>query len=252
MNLKDRNDNRPKPSPDPAAANPDRACERCGTCCRKGGPGFHQEDRVLIDQGLIPARCLFTIRKGEFAYDNVSGCLVPLDSDIIKIKGTEGTWTCIFLDEQEKGCAIYNDRPLECRTLKCWDTRELEKMYAGGRLTRRDLIGEVAGLWDLIRDHQARCDYVKIRELIKDLAGRPKSNARSKLVEIIKYDMEIRDLVVSRGGMDPEMLDFLFGRPLMKTLPQYGINVRQQGGKLTLQLNQPAPRSFTPRTTPLR
>jgi hypothetical protein len=35
--------------------------------------------------------------------------------------------------------------------------------------------------------------------------------------------------VVEQGGMDPEMLDFLFGRPLTKTLPSYGITVRQDG-----------------------
>lgn len=209
-------------------------CIRCGTCCEKGGPGFHQADRVLIDTGVIPARCLFTIRQGESAYDNVQECLVPLDTDIIKIKGKEDTWTCNFFDEQNKQCSIYDDRPQECRALKCWDTRELEQMYAGRRLTRGDLISEVEGLWDLIKDHQKRCDYAKIQKLIKDLADSPKNSARRELAEIIKYDIEMRELVVSRGGMDPEMLDFLFGRPLTKTLPNYGIKVRQEGKKITI------------------
>ncbi len=68
----------------------------------------------------------------------------------------------------EKDARIYNDRPLECRALKCWDTRELEQIYAAKRLTRRDLISNVKGLWDLIEDHQVRCDYIKIRDLIAD------------------------------------------------------------------------------------
>jgi len=93
------------------------------------------------------------------------------NSDIIKIKGKEDTWTCIFFDEQNKECSIYNDRPVECRALKCWDTGELEKMYAGHRLTREDLVSKVEGLWDLIKDHQARCDYEKIKKLIGDLDG---------------------------------------------------------------------------------
>ncbi len=183
---------------------------------------------------MIPSRHLFTIRQGEFAYDNVQGCLIPLDSDIIKIKGKEDTWTCIFFDESNKQCSIYNDRPLECRALKCWDTHELEKMYARRRLTRDDLISEVEGLWDLIDSHQKRCDYARIKKLIKNLAGNPKNSARRELAEIIKYDIEMRELVVSKGGMDPEMLDFLFGRPLTKTLPKYGIKVRQQGKQITL------------------
>ena len=215
----------------PGSENSESICIRCGTCCEKGGPGFHQEDRLLIDNGLIPARCLYTIRKGELAYDNVQRRLMPVDSDIIKIKGKADAWTCAFFDEPNKQCSIYDDRPRECRALKCWDTRELEKMYAGGRLTRHELISEVEGLWDLIQDHQKRCDYARIQDLIRELDSSPKNNARRQLGEIIKYDIEIRELVVSKGGMDPEMLDFLFGRPLTKTLPNYGIRIRQDGGK---------------------
>jgi len=215
----------------PPTENSGAQCLRCGTCCEKGGPGFHREDRVLIDTGAIPSHCLFTIRRGELAYDNVRGCLMPVDSDVIKIKGKADTWTCIFFDEAGKQCTIYDDRPRECRALKCWDTRELEKIYAGGRLTRADLIAGVEGLWDLIQDHQQRCDYEKIKKLIDDLKGPSQKRARKKLLEIIQFDVEIRKLVVEQGGMDPQMLDFLFGRPLAKTLPNYGINIRQTGNK---------------------
>jgi hypothetical protein len=90
-------------------------------------------------------------------------------------------------------------------------------------------------LWDLIKDHQARCDYEEIRNLIKDLQGGNRKPARLRLAEIIRYDTEIRGLAVARGGMDPTMLDFLFGRPLVKTMPSYGIQVRRQGGKIILE-----------------
>ncbi len=186
---------------------------------------------MLIEKGRIPAKCLYTIRRGESAFDNVKECLVPVDSDIIKIKGKEDSWTCIFFEEQNKGCAIYSHRPVECRALKCWDTGELEKIYARHRLTRDDLISEVEGLWDLIKDHQARCDYEKIKKLIGDLDGPHPGRARKELMEIIQYDAEIRKLVLEKGGLDPAMLDFLFGRPLVKTMPGYGIKVRQAGGK---------------------
>ena len=210
-------------------------CARCGICCEKGGPCFHQEDRMLIEKGGIPSKYLYTIRKGELAHDNVKGCLTPVDSDIIKIKGKEDRWTCIFFDEIKKGCTIYDDRPLECRALKCWDTRELEQIYASTRLTRKDLVSEVKGLWGLIKDHQARCDYAEIQRLLKDLTGGKRNDARRKLLEIIRYDAEIRKLVVSRGGLDGDMLDFLFGRPLTKTLRNYGLKVRQDGEKIQLE-----------------
>lgn len=218
----------------PRPEKPESTCIRCGTCCEKGGPGFHQEDRILIDTGVIPARCLFTIRKGELAYDNVQGGLMPLDSDIIKIKGKAGSWTCIFFDESSKQCSIYDDRPLECRALKCWDTHALEEMYAGRRLTRDDLISEVEGLWDLIEEHQERCDYEEIRNLINELNGPSRDKARKKLLKIIQYDAEIRKLVVEQGGLDSEMLDFVLGRTLKKTVPNYGIKVRQDGRKMII------------------
>jgi Fe-S-cluster containining protein len=218
-----------------SSASATRACVRCGTCCEKGGPGFHQADRVLIEKGGIPSKYLYTIRRGEVARDNVKGCLRPVASDIIKINGKEDSWTCVFFDEAEKSCAIYEDRPQECRALKCWDTRDLEKIYAGRHLTRQDLLSTVEGLWDLIKDHQACCDYEEIRNLIKKLKGGDSKSARRRLAEIIRYDTEIRELVVSKGGVDPAMLDFLFGRPLVKTLPSYGIRVRRQGGKIILE-----------------
>ena len=213
-------------------------CLRCGICCEKGGPCFHQEDRLLIETGQIPSKYLYTIRKGEYAYDNVKGCRVPASSDIIKIQGQKGSWTCFFFNAGEKRCAIYNDRPLECRRLKCWDTGALEQIYARNRLTREDLISQVKGLWDLVADHQVRCDYGKIKKLINDLSGPQKERARKELLEIIQYDAEIRKLVVAKGEMDPAMLDFIFGRSLTQTLPGYGIKVRQEGNKLVIVLTQ--------------
>ena len=210
------------------------ACIRCGTCCTKGGPSFHRIDKQLIDNGVIHSKYLYTLRRGELAFDNVNGCLMPVDSDIIKIKGKNNSWTCVFFDESENSCRIYHDRPMECRTLKCWDTRELEAMYAEKRLTRKELISDIAGLWDLIHDHDARCDYETIRRLARTLTCGENKQARRRLIEIIQFDREIRKLVVSKGGLDAEMLDFLFGRPLIKTIENYGVRVRLSANKIGL------------------
>jgi hypothetical protein len=51
-------------------------CRQCGTCCRKGGPAIHREDKKLLENGHIPLRYLFTIRKNEPVYDNVQGCII--------------------------------------------------------------------------------------------------------------------------------------------------------------------------------
>jgi Fe-S-cluster containining protein len=200
-------------------------CRRCGTCCKKGGPSFHHEDKALIEKGVIHSKYLYTIRKGEMAYDNVRQCLEQVSSDIIKLKGKGQSWTCILFDEKLNECTIYENRPIECRALKCWDTKALEDLYARKRLKREDLITDIEGLWGIIKDHQARCNYETIQKLVNAVKSDSGSEARQKLAEIIQFDIEIRKLVVSRGGLDMEMLDFLFGRPLKQTLKNFGLKM---------------------------
>jgi Fe-S-cluster containining protein len=199
------------------------SCIRCGTCCQKGGPSLHLADRSLIEKGLILAKYLFTIRKGELVLDNVRGGMMPADSDIIKIKGRGETWTCCFYDEAACRCTIYENRPLECRLLKCWDTTAMERMYAKHRLTRADLISDVTGLWTLVADHQKRCDYNLVKRLAADILAGEREQQLRKLAEMVRYDLELRRLVVARGGLDADMLDFLFGRPLDRTIQTYGL-----------------------------
>ena len=74
--------------------------------------------------------------------------------------------------------------------------------------------------------------------VIADLTGVETVCARRKLLEIIRYDAEIRNLVISRGGLDADMLDFLFGRPLTQTLGNYGIKIQQEGTQITPMLQR--------------
>jgi len=212
-------------------ANPISACMRCGTCCKKGGPSFHLADKTLIEDGIIHSKYLYTVREGELAYDNVRQCLEPVSTDVIKIKGKNKSQTCIFFAEPQNACAIYENRPVECRALECWDTQALEDVYAKQRLTRKDLISEIEGLWSLIKDHQERCNYKTIQKLVDAINSNMKASGRQKLNEIIQFDSEIRKLVVSTAGLDAEMLDFLFGRPLIQTIQKLGLKVQQKGKK---------------------
>lgn len=195
-------------------------CMCCGICCKKGGPSFHREDKHLIEEGIILTKYLFTIRKGELAYDNVRHELLPLSSDLIKIKGKSNSKICIFFNESEKKCEIYNNRPTECKALKCWDTREIEKIYSKNRLTRKDLLFEIEGLWELVKDHQARCSYEKIKKILQK-QDRNENEIQKEIRQIIRYDTQIRHLVVKKGGMDSKILDFLFGQPLAVTLKSF-------------------------------
>lgn len=191
-------------------------CKRCGTCCRKGGPAFHAEDRPLIEDGIIPLADLYTIRDGELAFDNVSGQVKPVAGDIIKIKNHPGTSVCRFYNRNTCVCTIYNDRPLECRVLKCWDISEISNLYDVDRLDRKALLENREGLWELIVMHQKECAYSKVGDLVK-------ANDTEGLAYLLRYDRHIREVTTEKTSMDRQVLDFLFGEPLIKTIRRYGV-----------------------------
>jgi len=198
-------------------------CGRCGTCCRKGGPALHLEDRALVEGGGLALRYLVTLRRGEPVHDNVAGGVIPAPTDIIKIKGRTGTTTCHFFRESDPAggaCAIYDHRPLECRLLACSDTRAIEGAYGRERLTRRDLIARVEGLWDLVEDHQRRCDPAEAVRRVR--GGGPAE--RSELGEMVAYDRHLRALLQEKGAVKAEVLPFLLGRPLAEVV---GVLIRK-------------------------
>jgi len=221
------NDARP-----PRSAGSRVSCRRCGTCCRKGGPTLHTADRHLLERGHIQLQELFTIRAGEMAYDNVRQRRLTVANDHIKLRGTGDRWVCCRYDDTSGTCRDYEHRPLECRRLKCWDTAELEKIYGRDLLSRKDLLGDVAGLWDLVSDHQRRCSYESARRLIRQMNSDRPADARRKILEMIQYDIEIRRLVADRGGAGAGMLEFLFGRPMSDTLKAEGLNLKPRPKKI--------------------
>ena len=195
------------------------SCRRCGTCCRRGGPALHIEDRELVESGTIRLTELVTLRQGEPARDNVSGGIIAAESDIIKIKSRSGTTACLFFDDPANTCRIYTRRPLECRVLKCWDTREIRDLYRRDRLTRQMLLEGRHGLWDLVAAHQQTCDYDRIGDLVRQAD-------RQQLAYLIRYDTSIRRLTVEKTGLDQELLPFLLGQPLTVTIERYGLRAR--------------------------
>jgi Fe-S-cluster containining protein len=210
-------------------------CRRCGTCCKNGGPSFHLEDKMLIEKGMIPLKFIYTIRKGERCYDNIKECFVPASSDILKINGQKGSRTCVFFNDTDKECTIYDHRPMECRILKCWDTGEIQRIYAKNRLTRKDLISSIEGLWELVEDHQKQCSYEMLKFFIDALLDKDhRHKALEGILNIIEYDHKIRSLSVQKASLDPDLTDFLFGRPITETIRIYGINIEEKEGKYIL------------------
>jgi Fe-S-cluster containining protein len=223
---------------------PEIECRRCGTCCQKGGPALHIADQVLVESGKIALKHLLTIRQGEPAYDNVSGTIAPAVTDIIKVNTCRKSASqCAFYDPRLKQCRIYENRPSECQALNCRDTRKIERIYGMQRLTRRHLLSKVVGLWDLVRDHQERCDYGFISELAAQI--RQSSNpeqAQRQLLELIHYDEALRTTTVAHAGHTSEMLEFLFGRSLSFTVQMFQLKLSNTAqGPVLVQINPAQP-----------
>ena len=209
-------------------------CKRCGTCCLKGGPALHREDKELVEQGCIPLNCLYTIRKGEIALDNVMGRLIEVSEDIVRIKSADGSGACVLFETEKNECSIYQDRPLECRALKCWDTQDIREAYAEDRLSRKEILEKSPDFAELVDYHDSKCDYRKIRELIAVLDDGKNEDALEQLREILAFDDHLRGLVLEKTSFGEAILDFLFGRSLKQVLPGMGLKVVKKDGKYVL------------------
>jgi len=201
-------------------------CIRCGTCCKKGGPSLHREDKKILLAGHIERESLVTIRKGEFAFSPLSGRPEPIERELVKIAGKGKGWVCCFYDERESSCTIYAHRPLECRLLKCWDTEQLLSVIGKDTLARADILSEDDPIMGFIETHEQECSIRMAEDLISVLLEKnddPESLA--KLTAMIHQDLAIRSRAISEFGLSLEAELFLFGRPLFKVLSSRGFQL---------------------------
>ncbi len=202
-----------------------KECTRCGTCCAKGGPALHREDLVRLEKGAFGRKDLVTFRRGELMRDQITGELVPLDEEIVKLRGRDTqTWTCCFLNVVDHLCFIYADRPAECRALDCWNPEEITAMYDKDRVTRADILGEDSGLAELILVHEEKCGYVTLERLAA--AFDTDASARETFIEAVRFDMAFRAVVQEKASIPANELEFFFGRTLADTAHMFGLRVR--------------------------
>lgn len=209
-------------------------CERCGDCCRSGGPTLHKKDIALLEKGVLTRKDLFTLRKGEVVNNQILGERIPLDTEIVKVRSVAKGTACAYLDEEGASCRIYADRPVECRALECWDTDGLAAMYDRDRVTRADLSDPESGISLLAREHGEKCSITELAEL----AGRfveGDEAAGEAIKELLGYDRAVRETLVQRVPESADVILFYFGRNLTDILPAFGVSVYRLGDKFTLQ-----------------
>jgi len=191
------------------------SCIRCGECCEKGGPALHSEDRILLQKGTLRPIHLFTLRAGELAYHPLEERLIELSDEMIKIKGKDGSCACTFYDAQQKACSIYEDRPLECRVLKCWDTEEVEGLFMKDLLSRLDLCPKGSVVEEMISAYERSFSPSRVYGLLSEAASTEGAQETGPEVEqMVSTDEAFRQKVVETLGLKEEELEFFFGRPV--------------------------------------
>ncbi|SLM29704.1 conserved hypothetical protein [Desulfamplus magnetovallimortis] len=204
-------------------------CKRCGTCCENGGPALHGSDMTLIENCLISIESLIAIRKGELAHDPVTDSLKPVKKEFLKIAGKKGTWECLFYEKVLNGCTIYENRPLACSVLKCWDTEETLK------LAGRDLLSRL----DIIKADDPMRKHIKKHEMlfpVPDLMGlsSPSSKMVKKLEKICNREIDHRMKIVNKLELTVAKELFYFGRPIFELLHPLGFRVMGAGKGIKL------------------
>jgi len=214
-------------------------CIRCGECCARSSPTLHGKDLPLVREGFIRIEHLYTLRKGELVKDNVYGRLILADQEMIKVREKKGgRGDCIFYDATEKACTIYDHRPAQCASLKCWDTEEFLEIYKTPRLRRRDVI-EDGVLLGLMEEHDRRCSYAALHDHVRRIFETGEDSLK-KILELLKFDFHLRPFMARKLGMRSEEINFFFGRPLTETIVMFGLKVEKQrdGGFLLTSFNK--------------
>ncbi|MDA3971506.1 MAG: YkgJ family cysteine cluster protein [Desulfobulbaceae bacterium] len=176
-------------------------CKRCGICCEKGGPILHHEDRSFLQKNLVSLDQLRVIRRGESAFNPFTDRVEPAEVEMIKLAAGTGTsWECPFHQKNGalSGCTIHGDRPMECRVLKCWDTRAIEAVVFKDCLTRSDLLGADNLLLGEILAHEERCAYGAVWLSIEGLKGNSRGVCLAEIQAVLSEDMQIRARLVAQ------------------------------------------------------
>jgi len=198
-------------------------CIRCGTCCLKGGPALHKEDKDILLAGHIGREQLVTIRKGELIFSPLSGKLEPSQKEFVKIAGKGKGWSCCYYDAEKASCAIYSHRPLECRILKCWDTEQLLSVVGKDTIVRADILSPDDPILKHVEIHETTCSLQRVEDVISGLLKeKDDPELLAELSALIHEDLAMRSRAIDEFQLSVEAELFIFGRPLFKILNARG------------------------------
>ncbi len=193
---------------------PQNTCLKCGACCRKNGPVLHLQDLELIRKNILTSGNLVLLRKGEPAMDNIADKPVLLEKELIKIRGkSPASWACVFHDSATMLCLIHNDRPMQCKTLECWEPGKITALYSRDTLTRKEVLVSGSAMAEITAMHEEKCPVEQFAGLIRMEIMSP-GRAGREINEMIAFDREFRKNFQEKTRISSQGLDYYFGRPL--------------------------------------
>jgi hypothetical protein len=197
---------------------------------------LHGGDLELVRSGKLPLTDLITIRRGELAHTPLTGRIEPVPAELVKIRGIGQEWRCCYYDTVSQGCSIYENRPLACGALKCWQPEETLALIGKDLLGRLDILEEGNPLRSLVLEHELACPPSDMREVEKSLT-QPTGGMLQSLEMQVNTDIVFRNRVVREHNLSLGSELFLFGRPFFQLLQGLGVGVSEssQGLKLTVR-----------------
>lgn len=210
------------------------SCNRCGTCCKQGGPALHGQDQALIVDGFLGFSDLITVRKGELAMQPMVDEPQPVEKEFLKLQGRGRDWCCKFYDNEAAGCTIYMHRPVACGLLDCSHPDKLLALAGRDLLNRFDLLDSTDPLTPLIELHEEHCPCPDFAALPEQLAE-DRQAALDRLSRLVQLDLGIRAKAGGDFGLSVEQELFYFGRPLFQLLQLVGFSVTETVQGLQLQ-----------------
>ena len=197
------------------------SCVRCGECCEKGSPTLLLGDLGLFHGDILTWNDVYTLRPGEKATTR-DGEVATLKDERLKVREVPGSRQCWFYLAANQTCRIYGDRPEQCRLQQCWGEPP-PPPPPDELLQRRHLFTGVPEVWDIIREHQDRCDCAAVARLLADL-GAGNEAASDALFEALHFDHYLRQMLIDDWELTPAAVEFLLGRSLAEFLGTMGLN----------------------------
>jgi Fe-S-cluster containining protein len=212
-------------------------CLHCGDCCRQGSPTLSVKDIPLLRQGIIKRMDLLTLRAGEIGFSNDTQDLVLLPEERIKVKEKPGSRECLLLDPETNSCRIYEDRPLQCQAMECWNPENFDDLNSQQFISRKQLLNPDDPLIPIIESHSRRCAVSALQEALSRIK-KGVAAAQEEALDILFFDQHLREYLTQEQGIDPESQMFLIGRPVSDLIHSFGFRIEEdREGKLNLVLN---------------